>query len=316
MPSVKRAVVFGGTGFIGRYVVKRLAQLGYVVRVAGRDPERAQPLKPMGFVGQIVPYYAPLDDEPAVRKVLEGTELAVNLVGILFERKKGDFLRVHRDGAERVARLARSLGVARLVHVSAIGADAASPSLYAQSKAAGEAAVRAAFPDATILRPSVVFGPEDEFFNRFARLAQISPILPVIAGETRMQPVYVGDVADAVLAGLTRDDLPAFLFELGGPRIWRFREILEYVLKETNRRRLLLPLPMGLARLQARLFELLPTPPLTRDQLLLLSRDNVVGEHMPGLPELGIVPTPVELVVPDYLRAYRRRTPAPLPTPA
>lgn len=316
MPSVKRAVVFGGTGFIGRYVVKRLARLGYVVRVAGRDPERAHTLKPMGFVGQIVPYYAPLTEEAPVRRALEGAELAVNLVGILFERRSGDFMRIHAEGAERAARLARAAGVARFVHVSAIGADPASPSLYAQSKARGEEAVRAAFPDAVLLRPSVVFGPEDQFFNRFARLAQISPVLPVIAGETRMQPVYVGDVADAVLAALTRDELPASLFELGGPKVWRFREILAYVLKETRRRRLLLPLPMGLARLQARLFELLPNPPLTRDQLLLLSRDNVVSEGMPDLAALGITPTPVELIVPDYLRAYRRRTPAaPLPRP-
>ncbi len=299
------ATVFGGSGFLGRYVVRRLAQKGYVVRVAVRDPMSAGFLKTMGVVGQIVPLFAPLADEPAVHRAVQGAALAVNLVGILAEQRKGDFQRVHVEGAERVARLAAAAGVLRLVHVSAIGADAASPSRYGATKAAGEAAVRQAYPTATVLRPSIVFGQEDQFFNRFAWMAQMLPVMPVIAGATRFQPVYVGDVADAVMAVLARADTAGELFELGGPRVWSFREILEYVLAQTARRRPLINVPMGLARLQARIGELLPWKPLTRDQLLMLQRDNVVAAGVPGLPELGIVPTPVELMVPSYISRFR-----------
>ena len=270
------ATVFGGSGFIGRYVVKRLAQRGYVVRVPVRDPESALFLKPMGAVGQIVPLYSSIDTPATVQRAVEGADVVVNLVGILAERRQGDFERVHAEGAGRVASLSAAAGASGLVHISAIGADPASPSLYAASKGRGEAAVREAFSRATILRPSVVFGPEDQFFNRFGGLAQISPIMPVIAGNTRMQPVYVGDVADAVMAALGRADTQGAIYELGGPRIWSFRETLEYTLKETRRKRLLAEIPMGLARLQASVLEWLPTKPLTRDQLLLLSRDNVV----------------------------------------
>jgi NADH dehydrogenase len=192
-----------------------------------------------------------------------------------------------------------------LVHLSAIGADPASPSQYGASKAAGEQAVRTAFPHATILRPSIVFGPEDHFFNRFAGLARLSPVMPVIAGATKLQPVYVGDVADATMAVLARSAAAGELFELGGPRVWSFRELLAYILQETGRHRMLLDMPMGLARLQARLFELIPGKPLTRDQLLMLSRDNVTSPGVPGLAELGLVPTPVELVVPGYIRRFQ-----------
>jgi NADH dehydrogenase len=221
---------------------------------------------------------------------------------------------VHAEGAGRIARIATEMGVERLVHVSAIGADPASPSHYGASKGAGEAAVRQACASATILRPSIVFGPEDQFFNRFAAMARISPIMPVIAGEARMQPVYVGDVADAVMAALARSDAAGATYELGGPRVWTFRELLAYVLTETRRHRPLVNIPMGLAQFEARLLELLPNKPLTRDQLLMLMHDNVVEAGMPGLPELGIVPTPVELVVPQYLRRFqpgggRRTTP-------
>ncbi len=204
-----------------------------------------------------------------------------------------------------MARLAAAAGVVRLVHMSAIGADPASSSQYGSSKAAGEQAVRAAFPGATILRPSIVFGPEDRFFNRFATLAMLSPVMPVISGTTKFQPVYVGDVADATMAALARPEAAGALYELGGPRVWSFRELLETILKETGRRRLMLTIPMGLARLQARLFELMPGQPLTRDQLLMLSRDNVVTPGVPGLAELGVVPTPVEQVVPAYIRRFR-----------
>lgn len=299
------ATVFGGSGFIGRYVVKRLAQRGFVVRVAVRDPEAALFLKTAGAVGQVVPLFASVENEPTVHRAVEGASLVVNLVGILAESRSGDFQRIHAEGAGRIARLAAASGVERLAHLSAIGADKASPSRYGSSKGAGEEAVRAAFPGATIFRPSIVFGPEDQFFNRFAAMARLSPVMPVISGGTRMQPVYVGDVADAIMAGLGRSDAIGATFELGGPRVWTFRELLAYVLKETDRHRFMADVPMGLARLQAAVMELLPGKPLTRDQLLMLSRDNVVAPGAAGLAALGIVPTPVELVVPLYIRRFR-----------
>jgi NADH dehydrogenase len=298
------ATVFGGSGFIGRYVVKRLAAQGHVVRVAVRDPEAALFLKPMGAVGQIVPLYAPIQDEAAVHRAVDGADLVVNLVGILAERRAGDFQRIHAEGAGRVARLAAATGAARLVHMSAIGADAAGRARYAMSKAAGEQAVRAAFPAATILRPSVVFGPEDMLFNRFATMAQRLWAMPVIAGATRFQPVYVGDVADAVMAGLWAD-APGATFELGGPRVLSMRELLAYVLAETERHRRLVAVPMWLARMKAAVLERLPGKLLTRDQLLMLQHDNVVAPGAPALADLGIVPTPIELVVPGYLRRFR-----------
>jgi uncharacterized protein YbjT (DUF2867 family) len=300
------ATVFGGSGFIGRSVVKRLAAQGHVVRVAVRDPEAALFLKPMGAVGQIVPLYAPIQHDGTVHRAVDGADLVVNLVGILTERRAGDFQRIHTEGAGRVARLAAAAGVARLVQISAIGADAASPSRYASSKAAGEQAVRAAFPAATILRPSVVFGPGDSLLNRFGLMAKLSWIMPVIAGTTRFQPVYVGNVADAVMAGL-RADAPGATFELGGPRVLTMRELLVFVLALTGREdRWLVNAPLWLARLQAAVLEHLPGKLLTRDQLLMLQRDNVVAPGAPGLADLGIVPTPMELVAPAYLRRFRR----------
>lgn len=306
------ATVFGGSGFIGRYVVKRLAARGYIVRVAVRDTEAALFLKPMGAVGQIVPLYAPVTEEADVARAVDGARIVVNLVGILAERKAGDFDRVQAEGAGRVARLAAAAGAERLIHLSAIGADPASASQYAASKGKGEAAVRAAFPTAAILRPSIVFGPEDAFFNRFAAMAQMLPFMPVICGGTRFQPVYVADVADAVMAVLDRAP-GGGVWELGGPKVWSFRDLLAYILKVTQRERPLLDIPLPLARLQARLAELVPGKPFTRDQLLLLQRDNVVSEGAADLASLGIVPTPVEMVVPSYIGHYRpgggRRSP-------
>jgi len=299
------ATVFGGSGFIGRYVVKRLAQRGFVVRVAVRDPEAARFLMTAGAVGQVVPLFASVENAATVRRAVEGASIVVNLVGILAEAGRDDFTRVHAEGAGLIARESAAAGVAHLLHVSAIGADPASPSRYGTSKAAGEQAVRAAFPGAVILRPSIVFGPEDSFFNRFGTLAQLAPVMPVIAGETRMQPVYVGDVADAAMAALGRPDAAGAVYELGGPRVWTFRELLAYVVQQTGRRRPLVTVPMSLARLQASLLEWVPGQPLTRDQLLMLSRDNVVAPEFPGLAELGVVPTPVELVVPLYLQRFR-----------
>lgn len=299
------ATVFGGSGFIGRYIVKRLAHKGFIVRVAVRDPEAALFLKPMGAVGQVVPLYASVTDEATVQRATEGADLVVNLVGILAERRRGDFMRIHAEGARRIARLASAADAARLVHFSAIGADPKSRSRYAASKAAGEQAVREAFQGATIVRPSVVFGAEDMLFNRFAAMARMLPVMPVICGSTHMQPVYVGDVADAVMAVLGRSDAVGATYQLGGPRIWQFRELLAYVLRETGRSRPMLDVPLVLARLQAWFMEWLPGKPLTRDQVRMLQRDSVVSPDMPGLAELGIVPTPVELVVPAYLRRFR-----------
>lgn len=299
------ATVFGGSGFIGRYVVKRLAQAGHVVRVAVRDTERARQLCPMGTVGQVVPLFTNLGERGTIERAVDGAEWVVNLVGILAERRPGDFQRLQAEGPGLIGSAAAAAGVSRLVHVSAIGADPQAQSQYARSKGLGEQALLQAFPAATILRPSVVFGPEDQFFNRFGTLAALSPVMPVIAGGTRMQPVYVGDVADAVMAGLTRGDAAGRIFELGGPRVWTFREILAWILQQTHRHRMLLNVPMGLAQLQASLMERLPGKPLTRDQLLLLTKDNVVAAGAPGLRDLGITPTPVDLVVPQYLSRFR-----------
>lgn len=299
------AAVFGGSGFIGRYVVKRLAARGYVVRVCGRDTEKAKALMTAGRVGQVVPLYVSLSNPATVERAVEDADVVVNLVGILAERHVGDFQRVQADGAGRVARAAAAAGAIRMVQVSAIGADPSSPSAYARTKAEGEAQVRAAMPGATVLRPSVVFGAEDQFFNRFGSMAMLLPVMPVIHGETRFQPVYVADVADAVVAALEREDAQGALYELGGPRVYTFRELLEYVLRETHRRRRLVTIPPRLAELQARVGEWIPGKPLTRDQLLLLARDNVVSPGVPGLEALGITPTPLELVVPPYLDRFR-----------
>ncbi len=300
------ATVFGGSGFIGRYVVARLAQAGFIVRVAVRDPEAALFLKPMGGVGQVVPVSCDVTRPAAIATAVAGAAVAVNLVGILFEARGNTFAGVQAEAPGRIAAAAAAAGVRRLVHLSAIGADAEGESAYARSKAAGETAVRAAFPTATILRPSIVFGPEDAFFNRFAAMARMSPVLPLIGGgTTRFQPVYVGDVADAVMAALERPEAEGKTYELGGPTVYTFRELLAFILASTGQCRCLVPLPWGLAALQGRLGEFLPRPPITRDQVKLLRRDNVVAEGAAGLAALGITPTPLEAVVPGYLARYR-----------
>lgn len=302
----RNVTVFGGSGFLGRYIVQRLAQQGARVRVATRDPEAARFLQPLGVVGQIMAVQANLRHEPSVRRAVEGAEAVVNCVGVLFERGRQGFGALHVNGARRVASAAAEAGAARLLHVSALGADLESPSLYARSKAAGEAAVQDAFPGAVILRPSVVFGPEDEFLNRFASLARFAPALPLIGGgETRFQPVYVGDVAEAA-AKLLGDEEASGVWELGGPRVYTFKELMQFVLRETGRRRLLLPLPFGLAKFQAAFLQFLPNPPLTPDQVELLRRDNVVSEGARTLADIGVVPTPVGAIAPTYLARYRR----------
>jgi len=296
------ATVIGGSGFLGRYIVKRLAAGGSIVRVAVRDPEAALFLKPMGRVGQVVPLYANITADATLARAIEGAETVINLVGILAERKAGDFARLQAEGAGRVARLAASAGVHHLVQMSAIGADAESPAKYARSKAEGEALVHEAFAKAVILRPSLVFGPEDQFFNRFASLALVSPIMPVIAGTSRFQPVYVGDVADAVMAAIARPEAAGKVYELGGPKIMSFREILGWILAQIGRHRPLVPMPHAAAALMARI----PFSGLTADQLLMLSRDNIANPSLPGLADLGVMATPIDLVVPAYLARYRR----------
>ncbi len=311
----KVAMVFGGSGFVGRYMVKRLAQRGYVVRVGVRDPDRATFLKPMGNLGQIVPMAASVRDDASVAALVAGAEVVVNCVGILYETGSQTFQALHAEAPGRIGRAAAAAGVRHVVHVSAIGADAASPSVYARTKAEGEAALRAAFPAAVVLRPSIVFGPEDNFFNQFAALAQVLPALPVFGGgRTRFQPVYVGDVADAAMAALDRAEAAGKTYELGGPKIYTFREILEFILRTTGRKRFLVSIPYSVGALQARLLELLPKPLLTRDQLLLLQRDNVVSPGALTLADLGIAPKAVEAIVPTYLARFRRggpRAPAP-----
>jgi len=325
--SDRSVTIFGGAGFIGRYLVKRLAQRGDQVRVAVRNPDRALFLKPMGEVGQVVPVQANVRDDRSVAAAVAGADAVVNLVGILYEKGRQRFDAVHRDGAGRVARAASAAGAARFLQMSALGAAAGSPSHYARSKAAGEAAARDAFAGVSIVRPSIVFGPEDDFFNRFATLARLTPVLPVVGawprierrpggglrlhpfggGGPRFQPVYVADVADAMMRILDDPATAGQTYELGGPRVYSFKQILELVLAETGRRRLLVPWPLWVAALQGAVLEWLPVPPLTRDQVRLLRSDNVVGGDALKLEDLGITPTAVETVLPGYLGRYRPR---------
>lgn len=302
----KTVTLFGGTGFVGRYVAQMLAQRGWRIIVASRHPDRALPLKTAGAVGQVVPVFADIRDDGSVAAAVAGADAVVNLVGILFERGKQRFDSIHGEAAGRVARAAAAAGASRFVQVSAIGASADSPSSYARTKAAGEAAVRAAFPGASILRPSVVFGPEDGFFNLFANLARTAPFLPLFGGgTTKFQPVYVQDVAAAVVACLEQDGTAGQTYELGGPRVYSFRELMELTLKQTGRKKRLVSLSWGMAAFEAKLFSLLPKPPLTPDQVLQLKIDNVVAPGARTLADLGIQPTPAELILPSYLDRYR-----------
>jgi len=302
-----RAAILGGAGFIGRYVVKRLAERGDVLTVGGRTAASSKFLKLKGDVGQVGLVNIAIGDETVLPAFVVNNDCVVNLVGVLHESGGQRFEMVHHVGPARLARLAREAGVERFVHISAIGADPRSASAYARTKAAGEGAVRDAFPTATILRPSIVFGPEDHFFNRFAALATISPALPLIGGgETRFQPVYVGDVADAVVRCIDDPTTAGRTYELGGPKIYTFRALIELLLAEIRRKRFLIDIPFGLAALQARLLSLLPNPPLTPDQVEMLQRDNVVSAGAQTLAMLGIAPTAVETILPTYLDRFRR----------
>jgi NADH dehydrogenase len=298
--------VFGGSGFIGRHLIGRLARQGWIVRAAVRRPSRAGFLKPMGEVGQVTPIRAPIQDQIAVESAVAGADAVINLVGILYERGSQTFAAVHGRGAQTVAAAAAAAGVSRLVQVSALGADHHGAADYARTKGAGEAAVRTAYPEAVILRPSVVFGPGDSFFNRFAVIARLSPVLPLIGGGgTRFQPVYVGDVADAIAKCVSDPACAGRTYELGGPHVYTFKELMELLLRQIHRRRLLVPWPFALAELQAFFFELLPVPPLTRDQLRMLRRDNVVTEGALTLADLGIAATAAEVILPSYLDRHR-----------
>ena len=303
----RRVTVLGASGFIGRYVVKRLAAEGAVITAVSRHASDAGYLKPMGDVGQIALIEADVRDDRALAAVTAHADVVINLVGILFERGRQRFAALHAELPGRLANLARAAGVKQLVHLSALGADAAAPALYARTKSAGEAALRAGYPQATILRPSIVFGPEDAFFNLFAALARYSPVLPLIGGGmTRFQPVYVGDVADAVLAVLARPDAAGKTFELAGPRTFTFKELMQLMLREIGRPRWLVSVPFALASFEAWFFEWLPVPLLTRDQVRMLMRDNVAAGGAAGLGDLGITPTALELVLPTYLDRFRR----------
>ena len=277
IPAETLVTVFGGSGFLGRHVVRALAREGYRIRPAVRRPDLAGHLQPLGRVGQIHAVQANLRYPASVEAAVRDADVVINLVGVLYERGKQSFEAVQAQGAHTVAQAAAAVG-ARVVHVSALGADPDSSSLYARSKAAGEAAVLATVPDATVFRPSILFGPEDDFFNRFAGLARMSPFLPLIGGgATKFQPVFVGDVAQAILKATRGGAKSGTIYELGGPEVMSFRELMEYVLAVTERRRLLIPIPFGLAKLQAWFLQLLPKPLLTPDQVELLRGDNVVS---------------------------------------
>jgi uncharacterized protein YbjT (DUF2867 family) len=302
--------VFGGSGFLGRHLVRALAKRHYRIRVAVRRPDLAGYLQPLGRVGQIHAVQANLRHAGSVETAVRGASVVVNLVGILFERGRQRFETVHVYGAEQVALAAAAHG-ARLVHVSAIGADENSTSAYARAKAMGEKAVLAAVPGAVIARPSVLFGPEDDFFNKFAALARVLPALPLIGGgHTRFQPAFVGDVAEALARAIEGQAKVGGAYEFGGPEVRTFRQLMEYVLATIERRRLLIPIPFAIAKLQAAFLQYLPKPPLTPDQVELLKSDNVVSDAAirdgRTLQGLGIEPTAMEVIVPSYLWRFRK----------
>jgi uncharacterized protein YbjT (DUF2867 family) len=302
--------VFGGSGFLGRHVVRALAGRGYRVRVAVRRPELTGHLRPMGRVGQIQTVQANVRYPDSVAAAVRDADFVVNLVGILFERGRQRCDAVMSAGAETVAQAAKAVG-APLLHISAIGADVGSSSHYARAKAEGERLVLAAHGAAIIMRPSVVFGPEDEFFNRFAALARMSPALPLVGGgHTRMQPVFAGDVGEAIAKAVDGDAKPGAIYELGGPDVRTFKELMEFVLATIERRRLLVPVPFGLMKLKAAFLQYLPKPPITPDQVELLKSDNVVSDEARHdgrtLEGLGVNPESIATIVPTYLWRFRK----------
>jgi NADH dehydrogenase len=302
----KLVSVIGGTGFLGRYVVQALAQQGYRVQVIARRATRAMHLIPVRAESEVVLRDGDVTRPKTLQGALDGSFAVVNLVGVLFESGRQRFSAIHAQCPERIAEMAREAGVQQFVHISAIGADDRSQSSYARSKATGEKAVQSIFPNAVILRPSVIFGPEDDFLNKFAHMARISPFLPLIGGgQTRFQPVYAPDVAKAVTAVLADSKHAGKIYELGGPDVVTFEGILRYIMEVTGLKRRFLPLPFSLASLIGTVGQQLPVPPLTADQVRLLRYDNVVDESKDGFKALHITPMPMRLIVPDYLERYR-----------
>lgn len=310
--SPKLVTVFGGSGFVGTHLAQVLARAGYRIRLAVRRPDLAGDAKMLGGVGQIVPIQANVRNEASVQRAVAGADMVINLVGIGYEGGKQTFAKVNVDGAAAIARAAKAAGVATLVHVSALGVDAAAAvSSYAASKLQGEAAVLAAYPQAVILRPALMFGHGDEFFDKMGFLARMLPVMPVISGATRFQPVHVGDVADAILAAIEGKAKPGKIYELGGPDIETHRDLLARVLRETGRKRPLVDLPSGLAKLLALPFAILPVAPLvTADQIDLLGVDNVVSDtaikDKRTLPALGIEPTSMDTILPQYMWRFSK----------
>jgi uncharacterized protein YbjT (DUF2867 family) len=307
----KLVTIYGGSGFVGRYIARRMAKAGWRVRVAVRRPNEAMHVKPYGVVGQVEPVFCNIRDDASVRAVMQGADAVVNCVGTFDRTGKNNFDAVQNEGAGRIARIAAELGVARMVHLSAIGADVNGASLYAQSKGRGEEAVLAHMPDAVILRPSVIFGPEDAFFNRFAAMTKLGPILPVVGAETKFQTVYVDNVAEAAAKGAL-GEAASGVYELGGPDVNTFRELMQEMLRVIQRRRLVLNIPFFIARPLAFAMELVQTltfgivpAQITRDQVVSLRSDNVVSEGARGLKDLGITPVALEAVLPEYLWPYR-----------
>lgn len=312
--SEKLVTIFGGSGFIGRHLVRRMAAQGWRIRIAVRDTEKATFLKVAGRVGQITLVPASISNEASVKSAVEGADAVVNLVGVLYERGKRSFANVHERGAGIVAKAAAEAGAEHLVHMSALGADSASPSKYAQSKAAGETAVKAAFPKATILRPSVVFGPEDGFFNLFGKLMQVFPVVPFFTnivphaeggGGPEFQPVYVGDVVGAISQALEESCHHGKIYELAGPRIYCMRDVLQMVNQETGRNRWIIGVPFFVAKIQALFLQFLPKPLITPDQVKQLQIGSVPDGALPGFDAFDITPTAAEGILPTYLKRYR-----------
>ncbi|OSQ31827.1 complex I NDUFA9 subunit family protein [Thalassospira sp. MCCC 1A03138] len=315
--------VFGGTGFVGRHIVKRLLERDFIVRVPTRSFERVKKLKPMGYLGQVVPVHCDVRNEESIKGAIEGSEAVINLLGILYQRGSSSFMNIHVKAAKRIAEEAKACGVKTFLHMSALGVDKNPYALYATSKLAGEKAVRAAFPDAVIFRPSVIFGPEDNFLNQFATMARYSPVLPVIGapglpkveldkgkvdmlgdGGPKFQPVYVADVAEAFVTALVEGKSAGKTYELGGPEVYSFMGLLRDMLQMTRQRAILMPVPFWLASIKAFFLQFLPKPLLTPDQVRLLKTDNVVSDGAEGFAELGITPNSVEAIAPTYLKRF------------
>ncbi|NCT41714.1 MAG: complex I NDUFA9 subunit family protein [Alphaproteobacteria bacterium] len=304
--NYKTATVFGGTGFVGTQIVRELAKRDIVVKIATRVPERGYFLKPCGAVGQIVPVQCDYSDAQSVAAAIEGSDYVINCIGILFEKGGQTFERAHVEIPSAIALACGEKGVSSFIHISALGVER-SESEYAKSKVKGEAAIKAAFPRAVILRPSVIFGEDDEFFNMFASLAKFLPVLPLInGGETLFQPVYVGDVADAAIAAMDQSAAQGNTYELGGPETLSFKGVYEKMFEYTGQKRILFPLPNGLAKIQATFMSILPKPPITKDQIESLKTDNVMNDGALGLADLGVNPTSLDIILPTYLTRYRR----------